>query len=383
MKSFLAIGTLAAAIFLGTFFAVRIYAASHACTPPSNEAQHMSSHGWNVWRGDTFQSFTHHGEWICVPRGWMPVGAVSETSDRARFSPLGDGVLVRTDSFVVRDVTTRKHDFVVQVVYPRALDAGQLPQYLAIITRAFDDVGDQYPNASGTPISHTVLLSVGIAGDGHDFDTSIYPEPSLHLSVLVHNLDNPRTEELYLHAIAHLYNRYRTDLIAYKDHQAPLGAVDWEELEASWTELIFRSSKEGLDRHITELSNMYFHNMQHTFSSTDPYPFNNKEIFDAVRYRTAILPDDAKYPDEQLGHYIIAPLTILSTEGRLAVHTAPVHIKDIFIRIHRTNENFFVVLGEYLPAEEVTEVVSEFRGAQLLSPALLLRGATYYRNTLE
>jgi hypothetical protein len=288
----------------------------------------------------------------------------------------------RVDSFSVSDIPTKKHDFAVRVVYPSSLDAQELPRYLAIITRAFDGVGDQYPNAQGGPIPHTVLLSVGIAGDGHDFDTSIYPEPSLHLSVVVHNLDNPRTEELYLHAVAHLYNRYRTDLTAYKDHQAPLRAVDWEELEASWTEFVFRSSKEGLLRHVTELSRAYFNIMNNTFSDTAIYPFNSKDIFDAVRYKTAILPDDAKYPDEQFGHYILGPLTLLEVEGRLVEHGAPVHVKDIFIRMHRTNENFFTVLSEYLPADEVTQVVNEVRGEEQLSPTLLERGAAYYSSLL-
>lgn len=343
----------------------------------------MSSHGWNVWKGSTFQSFTHHGEWICVPKGWMPVGAEAETNSRARFSPLGDGVLVRADSFSVRDVSTKKHDFLVRVVYPNSVDATQLPEYLAIIARAFDGVGDQYPNATGAPTTHTVLLSVGIAGDGHDFYTSIYPEPSLQRSVLVHNLDNPRTEELYLHAVAHLYNRYRTDLTAYKDHQTPLRKVDWEELEACWTEFAFRSSKDGLERHVAELSRVYFDILNNTFSDTDVYPFNNKEIFDAVQYKTAILPDDAKYPDDQFGHYVLGPLTLLSVEGRLVGHGAPVHVKDIFIRMHRTNENFFAVLGEYLPADEVAQVVNEVRGTQALSPTLLQRGTAYYSSLLR
>jgi hypothetical protein len=66
-----------------------MYKVAHACTPAPDEPQHMSSHGWNVWKGNTFQSFTHHGEWICVPDGWMPVGAEAVANGRARFSTQG------------------------------------------------------------------------------------------------------------------------------------------------------------------------------------------------------------------------------------------------------------------------------------------------------
>jgi len=192
VKSYVLVCGGAALIFLCSFFAVQTYV-SHVCVPPREETQHMSSHGWNVWKGDSYQSFTHHGEWVCIPEGWMPVGAAAEQKGRARFPREGDGVLVRTDSFSVREITTKRHDFIVRAVYPNVLGTADLPQYFEIIQRAFNGVGDQYPNASVTPTAHTVLISVGIAGDGHDFETSIYPEPSLHLSVVVHNLDNSRT----------------------------------------------------------------------------------------------------------------------------------------------------------------------------------------------
>jgi|GEM_PF-976555 len=379
VKSYVLVCGCAALIFFCSFFAVQTYV-SRSCVSPSEEVQHMSSHGWNVWKGASYQSFTHHGEWICVPSGWMPVGAEAEQKGRARFSRAGDGVLVRTDSFSVRSVVTKKHDFAVRVVYPNALTAGALSQYLEIITRAFDAVGDQYPNASGTPLTHTVLLSVGIAGDGHDFETSIYPQPSLYMSVLVHNLAHPRTEELYIHAIAHLYNRYRTDLIAYKAHQAPLRPIDWEELEASWSELAFRSSKEGLEHSVAALTHVYFDIVDNSFSAADLYPFNNKAIFDAVRYKTAILPDDAKYPDEQFGHYILGPLLLVSVEGRLVAHSSSAHIQDIFIRIHATNENFFAVLSEYLPADDIAQIEREVRGDKVLSNDFIERGTEYYRS---
>ena len=343
----------------------------------------MSSHGWNIWKGDSFQSFTHHSEWICVQSGWTALGAADEQKGRARFSVGGSGVLIRANDFTSQDIPTKKHDFSVRVVYPTSLDAAVVPKYIAIITRAFDAVGALYPDVTGKPIVHTVLITVGIAGDGHDFETSVYPDPSLHLSLFVHNLDHIRAEELYLHAVAHLYNRYRTDLIAYEDTQAPLRGSDWEELEATWTELAFRSSKEGLLQRVLALSHMYYDIMGNTFSETDLYPFNDKNIFDAVQYKTTIQPDDAQYPDEQFGHYILGPLLLLSIEGRFAVHGSPVHIKDIFTRMHTTHENFFTVLGEYISADEVSQIVKEARGTQLLSADYIQRGAEYYSGLLH
>lgn len=344
----------------------------------------MSSHGFKVWFSTTLQSFEHHRKRICIPDGWEPVGEAEKKLGWARFPEGASGVLIHSSDFESRTVQTRDNSYLVRVVYQRSMAPELTERYVETITQAFNRVGRLFPSAKGQLESHTVLITVGVAGDGNDFETSIYPNPSKEMSIFVRNIEHKRAEELFIHAVAHLYNRYREDLTAYQNTQSPLLPEDWQEMEAAWTEVAFRSSPLGRTHRLAELYDIHRAVQTNTFSESLIYPFGERELFDAVTQRSVTILPNSPYSDYQYGHYVLAPLFMVAIEGLLQQYATGTDISKILYELHAgTEENFLETLRAVLPENEILTILGWTKGEEPIPQHLILSASQYYEESLS
>ncbi len=269
-------------------------------------------------------------------------------------------------------VSLEKSDFDLSVTYLKAMPEAERNAYVEIIKKAFNDVGSLYPGSTHLPQKHTVLISVGLAGDGNQFETSVYPNPSQYVSVFAKNRNHPRAEELFIHGATHAYNRFHPEFKTYQDNQSPLPAGDFEEMEATWTELTFRSSKDALGTRIDDLYRTYTAVMDNRTDETILYPLSDKEIFEGIKNKSVIVSAQATEGEAEFGHYILAPLVMLAAEGML--DESDVTIDSILMEVHRTNENFFSVLSRHVDQREMSLILEFIEGRAVIPEDLVRKG---------
>lgn len=368
-------------IQIATIAAIIIFAIvqwNRACTTVTPTDSVMSSHGWGVWFGDTIQSFNHEGKRICVPEGWASVGAIRRGPTWALFPNGQSAVLVRPEAFGTFDLTFENSAYRVRAIYPIEMTEEMLAPYLGTVTHAFESVGAFYPNAT-EPYEHTVLISVGLAGEAIDFDSTLYPEPGPTLSTLARAFEHKRSEELLTHAVVHLYNRHRTDLIAYQHVQEPIPAEDFQELEASWIELYVRSDANARMQRLNELYAIHQAVFMDAYMPNLLYPFNEPELFNEVTRQNVVLPAESSYSDFQYGHYILAPLSIVAIDGLLLERSAPVDMADIFTTVHMNGDTHLLnEVARYLTAEDMEQIRRWMNGEELIPRALIEKGISTY-----
>jgi hypothetical protein len=366
---------------LAVFVCVTLFLmADHSCKTIEPRPPVMSSHGWSVWFSRVMQSFDTRGERVCVPEGFEPIGAERTGMGWAVFSPKASGVFVRSSDFESRYIMAAHGSYILRIMHLKDIPKEDVDAYVSMITRAFDDISTLYPNTlSGAVSYHTVLITVGIAGAGDTFETSVYPNPSVHTSILVHNLTDARTEELYIHAVAHLYNRFREDLTAYHAYQAPFPAEDWEELEAAWSEIVFRSTNEDRADRLDELYRVHTAVLSTTFNANTPYPFNERELFDAVKQKGAILDANAQYSDYQYGHYILGPLVMTAIDGLLQESNTGTDLATILKHIHGDpTTNIMEVLSSKLSFQDIKDITQWAIGEKEIPKHLIESALDFY-----
>lgn len=349
------------------------------CTTVTATDPVMGSHGWGVWFDETFQVFDHNEKRICVPEGWASVGSVQRGSTWAKFPKDQSAILVRPETFGTYDLTFAESAYRVRVVYPIEMNAETLAPYLVLITNAFEKVGALYPNATD-PREHTVFVSVGLLGDGMDFESTLYPEPGPTVSTFARAYQHVRSDELLIHAVAHLYNRHRPDLIAYEQAQSPIPSEDFQEMEASWVEVYARSTNEGRAERLDQLYAVHAAVQSNAYAPDLLYPFSEREYFDGITQKNVVLPADAPYSDFQYGHYILAPLSMVAIDGLLSERKAPVRVADILTTIHENPDtNLFSEAAKYLTPEDMQDLTMWMRGEKLIPRGLIERGNAVYK----
>lgn len=365
-------------VCIAAIIIVAIVQWNRACTTVTPTDSEMSSHGWGVWFGESLQSFVHEGKRICVPEGWASVGEIRRGPTWAMFPVGQSAVLVRPEAFGTVDLTFENSAYRVRVMYPIEMTEEMLAPYLATITHAFERVGAFYPDAT-EPYEHTVLISVGLAGEAMDFESTLYPEPGPTLSTLARAFEHKRSEELFTHAVAHLYNRQRTDLIAYEHVQEPIPAEDFQELEASWIELYVRSDADARMRRLNELYAIHQAVFMDAYMPNLLYPFSEVELFDEVTRQNVVLPAESSYSDFQYGHYILAPLSIIAIDGLLLERGAPVDMADIFTTVHMNGDTHLLnEVARYLTPEDMEQIRRWMSGEELIPRNLVDHGVAQY-----
>lgn len=344
---------------------------------PSSENQN-GSHGFRIWAGQTLMSFEHGIRPTCVPAGWEPAGATSAGPGWAKFQGGMTGVVIRSDAFASTTMSFEKSAYRVTLVYPKSLDAALLPSFKAVVTNAFERTGAEFgDSASNEPRVHTVLITAGLGGDFYEAD-AVYPDPGPDVSYFILPPSSIRGEELFTHAVQHLYNRERPELDAYENNQAPFTRDNWQELEATWSETAFRLSNAGRRARLEYLYNV------HTAVQTDNYaliqepPFNDEAGFHKIQH-TVLMNANSTYLDDQYGVYVLTPLATVATEGMLQSFHPDADLETIFTAIHTGEaKNFFDELAKYLPADALAKVKSWYFEGATVPKDLVFAGAAYY-----
>lgn len=362
-------------IVLAILFVVLIalFYQNYACLPIPRQTPKMSTHGYEVWVSTSFKSFMPGTERFCIPKDWQALGEERLERGGASFPEGSTGIIIKSSDFITVPVPLEKTDFELSVVYLKAMPEDERVAYIEIIARAFNDVGSLYPTRTNPPQKHTVFLSVGLAGDGNRFETSVYPNPSQYLSVFAKNRNHTRAEELFVHGAMHAYNRFHPTFATYQENQSPLPAGDFEEMEATWTELTFRSSKEALVTRVDDLYRTYSSVMNDEFNETILFPLNDKKVFESIKSKSVVIPQEATHGEVEFGHYVLAPLVMLTIEGMLAEKNAPT-LDDLLRELHQTNNNFFELLRQHLESSEVEEILRYINGEEKIPRESIDRG---------
>ncbi len=332
------------------------------------------SQGYRVWSSDTLKSFEHDGGRVCVPFRWAAVGAVESGWGWAQFEPGKTGVVIRSSSFDRHTVEPENSSYAVTILYPTAVD---VQPFLPVITHAFTSVGALFNDGGERSRVHTVLITAGLAGNTRSEGTRVYPDPTDLVSMFVRTPDHSRAEELFVHALMHLYNRQRDDMMAYQKLQKPFTPEDWQEAEATWAEAAFSTFPNGREERLKYLYNVHIAVVTKDYSLISGPPFNNQEEFEKITPRVS--EPHSTYLDYQYGHYILAPLLMVAIDGLLQERSTGIDVKTLLTDLHAGSEiNFFERLAELLPAEDVARIRLWEEGGALISQRLIESVMSHY-----
>lgn len=360
-----------------------------ACEPVPAQSKQRGTQGYRIWTGETLRSFEHEGTAVCVPDGWEPVGE-SEAGDGWAVFPAGQtGVFVRSDAFGSRVARFDNTRFDVEIVWPKSM--ARIPKAAtdALIEWAFVHVGALYPDFPqelATP--HTVLVSAGVAGGStRDYEGRIYPEPGPNLSVVVRTPEQWRAHELFIHAVAHLYNRHRTHWHGDQKEKLPIPEEDWQELVATWTETAFIRMPSARIHRLRYIHSVHRAVREHDFSLIQGPPFDRRAEFERI-HPGVVVPQNSPDLDFQYGHYILGPLTMVGTEGLLielaATGTIPAtSVATLLTEVNRgEHDSYFAALEEILPPAEMERIRDWMAGRATVPWELVERAATHYDDEL-
>lgn len=372
MRNTLLIVGLSAVLILGGLYFLPILLGH--CYKVANSKPVAGSQGYRVWSSETLKSFDHRNREVCVPEGFEAIGTTETSEGVVRFEPKLTGIFIRSDAFTSHTLLPKNSSYEVTVVYPKDTDSALIKKYDAIIENAFNRVGILFNDVSVPKrIPHTVLITAGIAGDTRDESTRIYPDPNARVTLFVRIPNHPRAEELFIHAVTHLYNRHRADLLSYQKLQAPFSEDDWQELEAAWSEIAFATSGQSLIR-MVYLTNVYKAVRTQNFSLIAEPPFKNKKEFEKIQ-QSAVVAKGSSNLNYQYGHYILAPLSMLGIEGLLQKSGTEVTLEKVLKEVHQgEGKSFFAVLQQSLSQSEVDEIKSWLEGKETIPEELIQLG---------
>jgi hypothetical protein len=346
------------------------------CTTIGSKSPVEGSQGYRIFTNDVIKSFDHRGQSICVPEGWVAVGAVETDTDTARFEKGSTGVLIQQAAFGAKVLRPEGSSYEVTVLYPIGTPRDAVPKYATLVETSFEKVATLFndvPRDTRTP--HTVLVTAGIAGNTIDDGTRVYPDPTKDLSIVMRTHEQERTTGLFLHAAVHLYNRFNTDTSAYTSSQKPFNADEFQELEATWAEVALSDNSEAtLDRL------MYLYKIhsavvtQNQSLATEP-PFNDADAFAHI-VPTVFVRNSKNYLDYQYGHYVLLPLTVAAVDGLLYERQTGLTVEKILTDTHTGKRtNFMTALTEVLSAKDYANVERWLSGGSQI-PLPLVETAT-------
>jgi hypothetical protein len=287
-------------------------------------------------------------------------------------------VFIHSASFDSQTIQPIDSVYTVRVLYPKAL-APEIGAYTRIIDNAFTRAGRLFGERRGAhpTLEHSVLITAGLAGNTLDEGTRVYPDPSARVSMFVRTPNYARAEELYIHAVMHLYNRQREGLLAYQDLQSPFAAEDWQEMEATWAESAFNTSSSGREGRLKYLYNVHTAVVTKNFALISEPPFTDKDGFEKIVPSIAVAKGGA-YLDYQYGHYVLAPLVMLAIEGLLQERKTGATVESMLLAVHAEGTRFFDNPAQVLSEKDLARIRSWSTGDGLIPMALLESAVAYY-----
>jgi hypothetical protein len=359
---------------------VSIYAIAgmSGCYAVSDRSPIEGSQGFRIWTGDALKSFEHFDRKVCIPEGWESVGAIEIGEGWARFESGKTGVIFQSEAFVSHTVKPGGTGYEITVVNPLAISETMEKQFDAIIVNAFERISKLYADSDGNTKSHTVFITAGLAGNTLDDGTRVYPDPGLDVTYLVRTPESSRAEELFIHAIMHLYNRHRTDLTEYEKTQTPFTSEEWQELEATWSETAFNESRIDRKNRISYLLNVHYAVGTRNFSLIKEPPFDDRKTFENIK-PTIMVKQGAQSLDYQYGHYVLAPLSMVAIDALLRRDVKGMSLEKLLTDVHKGKiNNLFTELETLLPKDDFAQVQSWVKGETLIPSELIYSALSTY-----
>jgi hypothetical protein len=257
--------------------------------------------------------------------------------------------------------------------YPTTTPAVYLDAYEALVRRAFTRVGALYPKTKVS--SHTVLVTAGISFSDSE-KSSIYPDPGSDVSYLILSPKQSRFEELFMHAVMHLYNRHGGADTEYEKKQSRMSAEDFQELEASWSESALIESDTERHARVEYLYSVHTAVRTRDFSRLHEPPFDNFVLDAGIDGRMMV--SHGTYLDYQYAHYVLAPLIMDGIEGLLQKYAPEKSVAGLLTNAHRENADFFALVEESLPETEFARVTRWLQGTETIDRNLIDLGLAFY-----
>lgn len=345
----IAVGGVALALVLITVF-------SGGCTTIGDKRAVMGNHGYRIFTNEIYKAFEHGGRPICVPDGWAPVGALEVTPEGALFDVGKTGILIKQDQFAARVLHPEGSSYEVTVLYPLTAEKEDVSRHLTLITRVFTSVArlyDDVPKPERT--KHTVLITPGIAGDGSDVSTRLYPDPTGLVTIATRRPYEERAEGLLIHAVMHLYNRFNVST-GYAALQQPYSRDEFEELEATWAEVALSGWPDASYSRLMYLYKVHAAVVSQNPSLATEPPFNDRENFEKI-VPTVFVKDSQNPLDYQYGHYVLLPLVTAATDALLYERGTGLTVSRILRDIHAgKRKNFMDELKLVLSEKDIREI---------------------------
>lgn len=347
------------------------------CVMIGTQENKIGSHGLIYWIGPTFKSFVHSELPVCIPDGWKSMGEIAEGNGWAKYEKYKAGVMIREDGFYTIKIKSNNRSNKITIYYPVETSQMDIGRYVDIVQNAFDRVENIYPETEASR-EIEVLVTAGLAGNTKEPTTRIYPDPNENLLFIVYTPQRYRSDELVIHAVMHLYNRFRTDMTEYLGYQEPFGADEWSELEATWTETAFNKDAIKRFKRIEYLYNVHNAVRTKNFKLISEAPFNDKEAFEKINQAVEVKLG-SEFLDYQYGHYILAPLSMIAVDGMLYDHKSGETVETILTKIHRDPSiNFVSEISKILTKEEVADFISWTSGQKTVPMKLVFSTVQRY-----
>jgi hypothetical protein len=340
------------------------------CQDVSRVPDQDGSQGFRLWTGESLKSFEHGGRSICIPAGWEALGANTMGDGWARFPWGKTGVLIKSDSFSALPIeATGSYDITLR--FPKDVRELELATYQTLIENAVNRNAELFGDGGDSALPHTMLVTAGLSELGF-----VYPDPSEHLTIIMRPANDVRGEELLIHAISHLYNRF-SGQISYTS-QSPFSHGEFEELVSTWTETAFSTVSERQRGRVEYLYRIHTAVMVGDFSLITEPPFNDEVGFRAIE--PTIFADEGKPLDIQYGHYVLAPLFMIAVDGLLAEQAPEVSVERILRDIHvDSSVSFMDRLEMHLTEADMATLQSYAEGNVQIPWDTIQRGLARYQ----
>ncbi|MBU6310454.1 hypothetical protein KGO06_00770 [Patescibacteria group bacterium] len=326
----------------------------------------VGSHGVRTIQSDLLIAFEHRGGAVCVPDGWIALGALREEAGVAYFESGKTGVLIRKGAFGFRTIEPKDSGYRVEIAYPLSVPRATVERVFRDVDHAFSSIGAWFEDRATERVAHTVLVTVGVAGE------RIYPDPGAQLSFYIGEPGSERAQGLLLHAVVHLYNRY-AQTPEYLNTQEPFSPEEYAELEATWAETAFSSVRDAAFTRLNYLYRVHTAVVTQNAELVTESPFNDREAFMTLR-PTVHVPRGGSYLEYQYGHYILAPLVAAATDALLTERGTGVRLRDLMREARRDNVSLVSLLERSLPERDV-RTIERWAAADAAIPLDLVRRA--------
>lgn len=364
----------------GVLASLLFFTFKDVCSQVPKEEPQKGTHGYRTWSGPTLVSFFHTGEKICIPEGWQAIDAVKEGKGWATYRLGKTGVMILSSAFIkTPPIQFENSSYKVSILYPANITTPELlSEYEKYVKNAFERVGKIFgDNVNNPSREHTVLVTVGLGTSFAERD-SVYPDPSADTTYLILNPNRPRSEELFVHAVMHVYNKERNDLISYEKNQLPIPIEEWQEVEATWAETALRTNNEWRVSRLNYLYGVHTAIQIGNFSLIKEAPFNKEDEFKKIK-KNIVTDNNSSYLDEQYSHYVLAPLLMVATEGLLQKNKTGTNVEQLLTKIHtEKNLNYFDEVKKLLPQDDENHLTKWMSGEELIPHDLIFTTADYY-----